>query len=77
MPRRDRLREGAQSSINQPPGGLDTHAIDYYMRVLWLKNFNTLRITFNHGARCPLSRLKVRILPGNLKTSRMRAFRLR
>ena len=44
-----RCREGSQSSNTQPPGGLDTHSLDYYMRAVADRDFNTLRIAFNHG----------------------------
>ncbi|KAL1524913.1 hypothetical protein AB1Y20_019791 [Prymnesium parvum] len=40
--------EGAQSGVSQPPGGLDTHPLEFYMRRLASHHFNTLRITFNH-----------------------------
>jgi hypothetical protein len=42
-------REGAHASMEQPPGGLDTHDLDFYMRFLAHREFNTIRITFNHG----------------------------
>ena len=45
-------REGSESHFDQPPGGLETHSLDFYMRYLSSQRFNTLRITFNHGACC-------------------------